>query len=344
MADQGTDVTAAAAGSPAERPPGGATWGSLLSVQDFAAIASVGFHPAGHVLGAAVVHLGYVSRGGRCSSMGSYTSQTDLASAESGPFNLLLRKRYGVRQQVLSRAIEQCEALGADGIVGMTLSIRPFPAGGTEFSVQGTAVRARTGIRPATPFTSHLSAPEFARLLRGGWVPTSLVFGIALGARHDDKRTRSQTGRAATGEVRGYSELVKDTRRDARKQLEKAVAGQGADGVVVGEMTLHTGERECPTQEGMHDHVAEATILGTAIAAFGTSPRTGDQAPLTIVHLNPAAVATAGLRPDSAPSPPEQTDSEGGLADRLASAWAARSAARSTVSHGDSAGISKKAD
>lgn len=345
MADEIADVTVSSEVSGAECPREAKAWGSLLSAQDMAAITSVGFRPVGHVLSAAVVHLGYVSRGGKCSVRGSYATRTDLASAESGPFNLLLRKRFGVRRRVLSRAIDQCRELDGDGIVGMTLTIRPFPAGGTEFSVQGTAVRARTEVRPANPFTSHLSAPEFARLLRGGWIPTALVFGIALGARHDDLRTRSQTRRfAANTEVRSYSDLVKDTRRDARNQMEEAVTGQGADGVVVGEMTLHIGERECPAQERTRDHVVEATILGTSIAAFGRSPRTGSQPPLTIMHLSACAATTDSLRPDGAQPPPERADSEGGIVDRLASAWAARSTARSPISYSDSAGITKKTD
>ncbi|HUD38659.1 MAG TPA: hypothetical protein VMR14_17290 [Streptosporangiaceae bacterium] len=344
MAGERADVTAGLDGSGAERPRGARSWGSLLSAQDMAAITCVGFRPVGPVLATAVVHLGYVSRGGKCSVNGSYATGTNLASAESGPFNLLLRKRFGVRQRLLSKAIEKCRELDADGIVGMTLSIKPFPAGGTEFSVQGTAVRARTETRPATPFTSHLSAPEFTRLLGGGWIPTALVFGIALGARHDDQRARNQTSRTANAEVRSYSELVKDTRRDARDQLAKAVAGQGADGVVVSELALHISERECPTKEGTHDHVAEATILGTAIAAFAWSPRASDQPPLTILHLNPSAAAAAGLHPDTAQPPPGRPDSESSIADRLTSAWAAASAARSPVSSSDSAGITKRAE
>ncbi len=240
--------------------------------------------------------------------------------------------------------MEQCQALGADGIVGVTLSIRPFPAGGTEFTLQGTAVRARTEIRPAAPFSSHVSAEEFARLLRAGWVPTALVFGISMGARHDDMRTRKQTRLKVTGEVRGYSRLVTDTRLDARKELEKAVADQGADGVVVDEMTLHLGERECPNEEGRHDHVAEAAIVGTTIVSFARSKGTGDRAPLTILSLNPSAAVSASLRPDSAPEPPPQPDSEGGLLDRLVSAWAARRSSRSTLSYSDSTAVSKKAD
>lgn len=337
MADEGPDEDDT-------RLDGTRAWGSLLSTQDFAAIASVGFHPVGHVLGAAVVHLGYASRGGRCSSSGSYTSRTDLASGTGGPFNVLLRQRYGVRHRVLSRALEECQELGGDGIIGVTLTVKPFPAGGTEFTLLGTAVAARTEIRPPVPFSSHVSAQEFARLLRSGWVPTSLVFSIALGARHIDMRTRKQTSRKATDEVRGYSELVKDTRRDARSQLAKTVADQGADGVVVDEMTLHLSERECPTQEGAQDRVAESAILGTTIVSFGRSQRTRDRPPLTIMHLNPAAPVATGLRPDTDPDPAPSPDSEGGFLDRLSSAWAARSAARSRVSSGDPAGITKKSD
>jgi hypothetical protein len=110
------------------------------------------------------------------------------------------------------------------------------------------------------------------------------------------------------------------------------------------DMTLHPGERECPRQEGRHDHVAEVAMTGTAIATFAQSPRADGPTPLTILHLNAAPVLGADMRPDKAPPPEARPDSEGGLADRLASAWAARSVARSTVSLRDPAGIQKKAD
>lgn len=343
MPDDRADTPAEvdAASSPPERL---GAWGSLLSTQDFAAVTSVGFEPVGHVLGAGVLHLGYVSRGGKCSAIGSYTPRTDLASAAGGPFNALLRKRYGVRQQALSRAVEECRELGGDGIVGVTLSIRPFPAGGTEFALQGTAVRARAGARPAAPFSSHLSAQEFARLLRAGWVPTALVFGISLGARHDDRRTRRQRRWTVTGEIQGYSELVKDTRRDAREQLRKAVAAQGADGVVVDQMTLHISERECPTEEGARDHVAEAAILGTTIASFDRSLGTDGRAPLTILHLDPSSAAGTGLRPVSATEPPPPPDPEGGFLDRLVAGLAARRATRGTLSFSGSTVVSRKVE
>jgi hypothetical protein len=184
-------------------------WDSLLSAREFTALAGAGFDPVGHVMGTAVVHLGYASEGGRCSGTPNWTPRTDLASAMNGPFNLLLRKTNGMRRLALTRAIEECAALGGDGIVGVTVRIRPFPAGGTELTVMGTAVRARSSARPATPFSSHLSVPDFVKLLQAGWVPTALVFGIALGTRHDDRHTGDETNSSAGNcEVRSYTRLV----------------------------------------------------------------------------------------------------------------------------------------
>jgi uncharacterized protein YbjQ (UPF0145 family) len=300
MADDQQDAPIGAADARLERLRRAGAWGSLLSVQEFAAIAGAGFDPVGDVLGTAVVHLGYAGQGGRCSGTPSYTPRTDLASAVSGPLSRMLRQRYGVRRLALSRAVQECTALGGDGIVGVKLNIRPFPAGGTEFTIQGTAVRARAGTRLAAPFTSHLSGQEFASLLRAGWVPAALVFAVSLGARHDDLRTRDQARlTAASREIRGYGELVKDVRRDARDQLERAVTAQGADGVVASELTLHIDERECPAVEGSRDHMAEAAILGTSIAAFHHAPREEGRAPLVILPVNPTPVAATGLRPPS---------------------------------------------
>jgi uncharacterized protein YbjQ (UPF0145 family) len=345
MADDDAEVPADAAGQRLERLSGTGAWGSLLSVQEFAAITSAGFEPVGQVLGTAVVHLGYTPSGGRCSGTPSFTPRTDLAAAASGPFNTMLRQRNGVRRLVLSRAVGECAALGGDGIIGLRLSIRPFPAGGTEFTLQGTAVRARAGARLTSPFTSHLSGQEFAGLLRAGWVPAALVFAVSLGARHDDTRTRGQARwTAASREIRGYSELVKDTRRDARIQLEQAVIAQGADGVVTSELSLHISERECPSIEGGHDHVAEAVIMGTSIVRFYASPGGESRPPLVIMHVNPSPVAVAGLRPANFPESGGNPEPEAGLLDRYLAARTVRQASRNTISMQDPTARSKKTD
>jgi uncharacterized protein YbjQ (UPF0145 family) len=344
---KGSAGAAGVAGLRLERLRGGGAWRSLFSTQEFAAVLSAGFDPVGEVLGVAVVHLGYVSRGGRCSSSSYASAKPDLASSEGGPFNALLRKRNGMRRLALSRAVKECKAVGGDGIIGLKMSVRPFPAGGTEFTVQGTAVRARTAIRvlrPAAPFTSHVTAQELARLLQAGWVPSELVFAIALGARHDDLRTRSQTRwTAASGEVSSYSHLVNATRRDARDQLARAVTAHGGDGVVVDEITLHIGERECPSVEGGHDHVCEAVITGTSIVSFGPPAGADGRAPLAIMRLNPQDAAGTELRAVRSPERPALAEPEGGHLDRFLAARAVRRASRNPISSSDSTFRPKRA-
>jgi len=320
--------------------PADRAWGALLSAREFAALTGAGFEPAGTVMGTAVVHLGFAAQGGRCSAAKVY-ARTDLASAMTGPVNQLLRKRYGMRRMALSRAVEQCEDLGGDGIVGISLTITPFPAGGTEFTIRGTAVRARSLIRPPAPFTTHVPGQELASLLRAGWVPCSLVFGIAIGTHHDNTRTSSRTPpKQYNYELRAYTELIGDTRRDARVQLEGELAKAGADGVVVDGLTLELGERECPSLEGTRDFLAEATILGTSIVSFGQA--TGPPAPLSILQLG-----SRTAQPLVSPPPavkPEPDAEEGAFFDRYLSARAARRAARSGFASSDSSGISRKGD
>jgi uncharacterized protein YbjQ (UPF0145 family) len=340
----GEDAGADAIGSRLERLRGGGPFRSLLSAREFSALAGVGFDSVGEVLGTTVVHLGFVSRGGKCSTASYSSAKTDLASASAGPFSLLLRKRSGIRRLVLSRAAEECKAMGGDGIVGMKLSVRPFPAGGTEFRLQGTALRARGELRLATPFTTHVSGQEFASLLRAGWMAGALVFGMSMGARHDDQRTASQT-RRTTGnrEVSSYTRLVNDTRRDARVQLEKAVAAHGGDGVVVDEITLHIGERECPSAEGAHDHVCEVVIMGTSIVSLGQPAETVLPArPLAIMHLDRPGSAPAGtpgsvslLEPTASQEAAAADEREGGPVERFLAARAARQSS-GPLSYGDS--------
>ena len=264
-------------------------WGALGQVQEFAATSVAGFDPVGHVFGTAVQHLGWVTSNARCSGTWTYTAKTDQASL-NGPYRAQLRTLYGARRLALARAVEECVALGGDGIIGARVTAAPLPAGGVEFTVQATAVRARSRVRPAQPFTTHVSGQEFARLLSAGWVPFAVLFGIAISSRHDGQETRDQTrrriGDVGNREVRGYSQLVTDARRDARRQLEESVSALGGDGLVVSEMALRMSERECPTNEGQHDHVAEATILGSAIARFrARAAGDGARPPLTIMNL-----------------------------------------------------------
>jgi len=262
------------------------TWGSALSTQEFAAIEGAGFDPVGQVLGTAVFHIGYAGRWG-CSGAWSFLAGTEVSSSAYAPFSELVRTMYGARRLALSRAVAECTALGGDGIVGVKLRVGHFPAGGMEFTALGTAVRARSAVRPTQPFTSHVTGQEFGKLVHAGWIPTGLALGISIATRHDDWRTYNQLRWTAQNqEIEGYTQLINHARHDARHQLELDARSHGGDGVVVDEMQLRISERECPSYENQRDHIAEATFLGTSIVRFDRSPAHAGPKPLTIMMLN----------------------------------------------------------
>ena len=273
------------------------TWGSALSADEFTAIRGVGFEPVGQVLGAAVYNIGYTGGYGCAGAWtGYYAGANSFGPARSvvqtssrggqSSFAPLVQAMYDARHAAINRMIAECTALGGHGIVGVKLTIGPFPAGGLEFKALGTAIRAPGAPLGKRPFTSDVSGQEFAKLIMTGWVPAGLVLGISIGARHDDWLTVGQTRwGAGNAEVVGYTELVNDTRHDARQQLEKDVRRLGGEGVVVQRMDMRVHERECPIQEHGKDHIVEATIVGTALVRFAAVAK--PPPPLAILSLDP---------------------------------------------------------
>ena len=279
------------------------TWGSALSTEEFAAIRSAGFEPAGQVLGAAVFNIGYTGGYG-CSGvwsggfMGAAAARTEVSSGGGwGSFRPLAQAMYAARRTAIGRMTEECAALGGHGIVGVSLTIGSFPAGGMEFRAIGTAVRGQGAPAPPRPFSSDLSGQDFAKLIMAGWVPAGLALGISIGSRHDDWVTRQASyWGAGNQEVPGYTELVNAVRHDARVQLQADVARIGGTGVVIATNTLRMSERECPAMENGRDHIAEATIIGTAIARFSRSQPAAQPGSLAILSLDPQRRQAARVR------------------------------------------------
>jgi uncharacterized protein YbjQ (UPF0145 family) len=241
---------------------------------------------------------------------------------EDGPLGPLVRAMDQARRTAVERMTAECAELGGDGVVGLRVSRGSYLLGGQEFSAVGTAVRAHgaefrafsaavrargsesaaatgsegvaaTGSEgvaatvaargePA-PFTSDLSGQDFAKLIMAGWVPAGLVLGVAIGACHDDWQTTRQTRRwSGNREVVGWTDVVNQSRRDARDRLDLDVQRLGAEGAVVASMQLRVTVRDCPAQPGRRDHIVEASILGTAVARFaraGLGARAAHQRP-----------------------------------------------------------------
>jgi hypothetical protein len=65
---------------------------------------------------------------------------------------------------------------------------------------------------------------------------------------------------------------------------------------VIATNTLRVSHRECPAQEGRSDHIAEVTIIGTAIARFARTPRPAPPAALAVLSLDPQRRQAARIR------------------------------------------------
>jgi uncharacterized protein YbjQ (UPF0145 family) len=280
------------------------TWGSALTADEFAAIRGVGFEPVGQVFGAAVYDAGAASGYGCPGTPGSTADgspprpPTEVSGrGGAGSFGPLVQAMNQARHTAVDRMITECAQLGGHGVVGVHVSRGAF-LGGTQFTVIGTAVRAPGAAQGrSAPFTSDLSGQDFAKLITAGWVPVGLVLGISIGSRHDDRNTTRQARWiSGNAEVSGWTDLVNQSRHDARRQLESDVSRLGADGVVIAAMPMRVRQRDCPATVGRRDHIVETSLIGTAVASFSPAGQRGDGPPLAIMSLDPHRRQAARIR------------------------------------------------
>lgn len=259
---------------------------SQLATSEFASLRAVGFDPVGQVMGTSVYRLGYIPYS--CSygfGLGG-GGRSGYRAGSTTSIRSYVQALHRARGLALGRLVDECRALGGDGVVGVTAVRLPFPGVSRtfEFAVTGTAVRARGRLRPLRPFTSDLSGQDVASLLRAGYVPTTLAYGISVGVRHDDWRTSRLSGAwAGNVEIPGYTELVNDVRHWARTDFSAAVARSGGENAVLRDTELEIWAQE--PSDGHRDHFAIATLVGTGIARFAARP-VPPPAPLTILRLD----------------------------------------------------------
>ena len=263
---------------------------SLLDVPGMASVRGVGLPPVGEVMGCMVQHIGWQGFGG-CGQYGpsagwgmgwsaTVTSGSGARYAGYAPYVDALYRGYDT---AIARMMTEAQTMGADGVVGVRLTVTHLGQDNREFVALGTAVRAAGAVHTPRPFVTDLPGADVAKLLHAGWVPVSIAFGISVAIRHDDYATRSQA--SAWGyntEVSGYTELVQHVRHDARTRFAGHAAGAGAEGAIVSQMGLHVWERE--PSEGHRDHVAESTVFGTTLARFHRE-RTAPTRTLTVLPL-----------------------------------------------------------
>jgi uncharacterized protein YbjQ (UPF0145 family) len=201
---------------------------SDLSVNEFLLVRQAGFQPLGLVIGSSIYHIGY----------------QQAQWKKSQEMNVLSQAMYEARELAMTRMEEEADQLGADGIVGVRLTIGRYDWGESmaEFIAMGTAVKHRAGelhrAPSGRPFTSDLSGQEFWTLLQTGHRPVAMVMGSCVYhvAHQGWRQSLGNTGRNV--ELPNFTQALYDARELAMERMQvegEALAAAGIVGVTIDE-------------------------------------------------------------------------------------------------------------
>ena len=221
---------------------------SDLSVDEFLLVKAAGFEPLGFVVGSSIYHIGF--------------QQSNWKSSEE--MLVLSRAMYEARELAMTRMEEEADQLGADGVVGVRLTIGRYDWGESmaEFIAMGTAVKHSTGgelVRApdGRPFTSDLSGQEFYKLLFSGHRPLALVMGSCVYhvAHQSMRQAFKQMGQNV--EMPNFTQALYDARELAMERMQKEAERVQAEGIVAVRLE--------EASHGWGSHVIEFFAIGTAI-------------------------------------------------------------------------------
>lgn len=191
---------------------------SDLSVNEFLLVKEAGFQPLGLVMGSSIYHIG----------------MTALSSREPEELTVLTQALYSARELAMARMEEEADALGADGIVAvrLTLNVHAWGTNIIEFMAIGTAVKSEKGDGfrgpEGRPFTSDLSGQDFWTLLEAGYRPVGFVMGNCVYyIGQPQKGTPSESK-----ELVGPTQALYDARELAMERMQVEAEALGAAGIV----------------------------------------------------------------------------------------------------------------
>ena len=258
---------------------------SDLSVNEFLLVKEVGFHPLGLVMGSSIFHIGW----------------QPVRQGVNEELTTLTQALYHARELAMVRMEEEADALGADGIVAvrLTVAIHTWGSNVIEFLAIGTAVKHEAGQNwrapNGKPFTSDLSGQDFWTLLHAGYRPLGLVMGNCV---YYVPPALLQAPAGQSCELSAYTHALYDARELAIERLQaeaEALEATGIVGVTVSEQQhswrnnpWNAGNAALSTGE-----LIELFVIGTAVVPMegsGAPPR-----PALVLAMNDApAGATAG--------------------------------------------------
>lgn len=229
----------------------GAVFTSDLSVNEFLLVREAGFRPLGLVMGSSIFHIGV-----QVSNWGQNMELTTLSQA-----------MYQARELSMARMDAEAHALGADGVVGVRLHVRPqeWGTGISEFVAIGTAIICDSDQYPDVrwrdnqnrPFSSDLSGQDFWTLLQAGYAPVGLVLGTCV--YHVAHRSMGQLWRQAgrNVEIPQFTQALYDARELAMGRMQAEATALGAEGIV--------GVALTEQNHVWGQHATEFFAVGTAV-------------------------------------------------------------------------------
>jgi uncharacterized protein YbjQ (UPF0145 family) len=222
---------------------------SDLSIKEFTLVKQAGFEPLGLVVGSSIYHVGFQKP--------KFNQSQELET--------LTQAMYQARDLAMTRMEEEASSLGADGVVGVNLTIgmQQWGENLAEFVAIGTAVKSTTGQSFLTPkgkpFTSDLSGQDFWILINSGYRPLAFVMGNCV------YHVGYQGIKAAFStvwqniEMPTYTQAIYTARELALSRMQAEGVECGGDGIV--------GVKVTTGSQGWDSHVIEYFAVGTTVIA-----------------------------------------------------------------------------
>ncbi|MGH8295501.1 MAG: heavy metal-binding domain-containing protein [Steroidobacteraceae bacterium] len=221
---------------------------SDFSVNEFLLVRKAGFEPIGLCVGSCVYHVGI--------QYGNWNKNQEL--------DVLSKAMYHARELALTRMRAEASAMGADGIVGVKLTIKrmEWDEHLLEFIALGTGVvhgAGHKGFRAhdGGPFTSDLSGQDFWSLLHSGYRPIEMVMGSCV---YHVAHRGALAGLGTVGrnvELENFTSAMYEAREIAVERMQAEASAAKAEGVVG--VDIHEGSH------GWQTHVIEFFAIGTAV-------------------------------------------------------------------------------
>jgi uncharacterized protein YbjQ (UPF0145 family) len=239
---------------------------SDLSVSEFLLIKEVGFHPLGLVMGSSIFHIGY----------------QPVRQGVNEELTMLTQALYQSRELAMARMEEEADELGADGIVGVRLTVQVHWWGSNviEFLAIGTAVKhggdgtsaalpqrgphqiASWRAPNGKPFTSDLTGQDFWTLLHAGYRPLGFVMGNCVYhvAQQGYVYGQQQQVPYQNMELPNHTQALYDARELAMERMQAEAEELKAEGIV--------GVTVDETNHTWGSDVLEFSAVGTAVIAI----------------------------------------------------------------------------